>query len=140
MYRINSSLLGLAAFASSCCSAPANAAYPELTPVEARIAKAFDTAVREDGTLESFAALPWAPDVKILGIRILQNLKRCAPPASSAYKFEDALVISWNESADQSEPCSGYGYSATLIIKDGRIEFADFGMTQLLVMPTQRVK
>lgn len=139
MLRINSSLTGLVVLGSLCCSASANAADPEVTPDEARIAKLLDIAVREDGTVKSFAALPWARDAKITGIVNLRYVKECTPSSAITYKYNDILIVYWDDSTDGSEPCSWEGYRAELKVKNGYIEKAEFETTVTTIVPSLRV-
>jgi hypothetical protein len=102
-----------------------------LTPYEAEIARALDTAVREDGTLKSFSALPWAEDAKVFGPGNLRYLRACKPSTTIAYK--DILVLTWEEPVNDNEPCGGVGFYANLKLKNGQIKFVTFAARQIIV-------
>jgi hypothetical protein len=131
MYRINSKLVGLFACGSLCCAAQANAADRQVTPDEAKIARAFDAAVREVATLKSLSDLPWAPGAEIFGPEILGYLKLCKPSRVSVYR--DTMTLSWEESVDPNLPCGEAGYFALLKLKQGRIKRVIFGAPQIIV-------
>jgi len=138
MYQVNSKLLGLVALGSFCCAAPANAANRALTPDEAQIAKAVDTAVREDATLKSFSDLPWVAHAEIFGPEILRDLKSCKP--SSAWVYNGILTLSWDEPTDTNQKCGHDGYYVNLKLKNGRIKRATFGESQYILTSGKRPK
>ena len=124
-------LLSLAALASPGIAAARGAANRQLAQNEVEIAKAFDSAVRKDASLDSLSKLPWDPGAEIIRPDILGALKSCA--ASRAEKIGDTLILSWDSNADGTGSCGEDGYYAQLKLKKGRIKRVLFGEYVIIV-------
>jgi hypothetical protein len=125
------SLLSLAALASPAIAAARGAANRQLAQNEIEIAKAFDSAVRKDASLDSLSKLPWDYGAGIFRPEILGALKSCAP--SLAEKIGDTLVLSWNSIADGTRECGRFGYYAQLKLKNGRIKRVLLGEYEIVL-------
>ena len=125
-------LLRLAAVASVCTVAPADAKDRQPTPDEASIANAFDTAVREDGSLAGLAKLPWAQGAAVWKPEMLGELKYCRPATAGIY--HNRLYLNWNQAIDPTDaahPCGDF--FAILELKKGRIKRVTFGVADIVI-------
>jgi hypothetical protein len=123
-------LLSLALLVSPGMASAKGAPNRQLTPDEIEIAKAFDSAVRKDGSLDSLSKLPWEYGAAIFVPEILGKLKSCA--RSDAEKIGDTLILSWYSGADGTG-CGEGGYYAQLKLKKGRIKRVLLGEYTIIV-------
>ncbi len=134
MTVVRAARIGMIAFAMACSATPALAKERPLTPDEARIAQAFDAAVREQPSIEALARLPWASGASIWRPELLERLKSCKAPY--VFAVRNMINIDWREPADPTDaarPCGMGGYFAILEMEKGRIKRVTFGEVLIVV-------
>lgn len=109
----------------------ASAERKPLPVTKARIAEAFDAAVRSRPSMDAFGALPWADGAAVYQPHWITELKNCR--AWDAELLEDTLIVSWHGDADEAHKCGDGGYFVHLKLKNDRIRSAVFGEYHIVV-------
>ena len=112
--------------------ATASAERKPLPATKARIAEAFDGAVRSHPSMDAFGALPWADGAAVYQPHWLTELKNCRTWDAELFK-DNTLIISWHEDADGAHRCGDGGYFVQLKLKNDRIRSATFGESHIVV-------